>query len=52
MDIKQVLDFKFPTYEVQLDQKEMMLYGLSIGFNKDPLNVENMKFTYEGADDF
>ena len=52
MDVEKVLNYKFPTYELQLDQKDLMLYGLSIGFNKDPLNVDHMKFTYEGADDF
>lgn len=52
MDVPKVLAHKFPTYELKLDNKEMMLYGISIGFNKDPLNKDHFKFTYEGDDDF
>mmetsp|Transcript_10839 Transcript_10839/g.12195 ORF Transcript_10839/g.12195 Transcript_10839/m.12195 type:complete len:107 (+) Transcript_10839:2-322(+) len=28
------------------------LYALSIGFNRDPLNEDHFKFTYELEDDF
>ena len=50
--MKQVLSHKYPCYDVALSNKELMLYALSLGFNKDPLNREHFKFTYENDENF
>jgi acyl dehydratase len=39
-------------YEVKVDKRELILYALGIGFQKDPLNKEHYNFSYENADDF
>ena len=39
-------------YEVLIDNREMILYALGIGFQKDPMNAEDYNFTYENAADF
>ena len=52
VDIKKVLAFEAPAYEVEFSAKDAMLYALGIGFQQDPLNKEHYKFTYENEEGF
>ncbi len=51
-DIKKALAYTTSPYEVTLSKMDTILYALGIGFSKDPLNKEHLKFTYENADHF
>lgn len=52
IDLEQVLNHKYPTYEVSVTNNEMILYSLGIGFSQDPLNQDHYKFTYEADENF
>jgi hypothetical protein len=39
-------------YEVKVDSREIILYALGIGFQKDPLNAEHYNFSYENSEEF
>lgn len=52
VDIPKALQHKYPSYDVNLTNNEMILYALGIGFSKDPLNREHFKFTYENDENF
>jgi len=51
-DIKKAIGNKFEPYEMQVTSKDVILYALGIGFQKDPMNKEHYDFTYENAEDF
>ena len=39
-------------YEVTVSNNDCILYNLGIGFQKDPMNKDHYKFTYENAEGF
>jgi len=39
-------------YEVFVDNREVILYSLGIGFQRDPMNAADYDFTYENAENF
>src|SRR4051812_48930253 len=49
---EKVIGFKSKKWDWVIDQKETIIYALSIGFSEDPLNKKHFKFTYELSDDF
>ena len=51
-DIKKAIGHKMAPYEVYVDNRELILYALGIGFQKDPMNKAHYNFTYENAADF
>lgn len=51
-DIKKAIGHKFEEYEVKVDNREMILYALGIGFQKDPLNAAHYNFCYENGEEF
>ena len=42
-----ILDQRTAARTFSFDQKDVMLYALGIGFAADPMNTEELKFTYE-----
>eukprot|EP00347_Sterkiella_histriomuscorum_P018749 403344326 len=42
----------YEEYQVDLNQRDMILYSLSIGFNEDPINTNQFQFTYEHDKNF
>ncbi len=51
-DLKKAIGHKFEPYELEVTNKDLILYALGIGFQRDPLNEKHFNFTYEGADEF
>eukprot|EP00356_Strombidium_inclinatum_P002526 CAMPEP_0170478774 /NCGR_PEP_ID=MMETSP0208-20121228/239_1 /TAXON_ID=197538 /ORGANISM="Strombidium inclinatum, Strain S3" /LENGTH=292 /DNA_ID=CAMNT_0010751085 /DNA_START=14 /DNA_END=892 /DNA_ORIENTATION=- len=51
-DLKKAIGHKFEPYELEITNKDMILYALGIGFQRDPLNEKHFNFTYESADEF
>jgi hypothetical protein len=51
-DVEKAIGAKMTEYEVKVDNREIILYALGIGFQKDPMNKEHYNFSYENADDF
>lgn len=51
-DLNKAIGFKTAEYEVRVDNREIILYALGIGFQKDPMNKEHYNFTYENAEEF
>jgi hypothetical protein len=51
-DIKKAIGHAIEPYEVKVEDKDLILYALGIGFQKDPLNAADFNFTYENADEF
>jgi acyl dehydratase len=49
---KLVRGFKFGPFRKSLDHREAILYALSVGCNQDPINKDELRFTYENRDDF
>lgn len=47
VDISKTIGYKFPSVIRKYSFNDLILYALSIGFNKDPLNTRDFKFTYE-----
>lgn len=39
-------------YEVKISNNDCILYNLGIGFQKDPMNFDHYKFTFENAENF
>ena len=52
VDVKKALESGKQRYEATLTEKDAILYALSIGFSKDPMDKEQFKFTYENDSDF
>ena len=52
MDPSKVIGFEGPLLTSQFSSKDAILYALSIGYSKDPLNAKELGFTYELDDDF
>ncbi len=51
-DSSKAIGHKFTPASFTLTNNEAILYALSIGFQKDPLNKAHFKFSYENAEDF
>ena len=51
-DLSKAIGHKMCNYEVVVDNREMILYALGIGFQRDPMNAADYNFTYENAEDF
>ena len=50
--LDKVVGFKIPTQTYYLDSKKALLYNVSLGYSKDPLNMDDLNYTYELAEDF
>ena len=44
IDYDKIMSLKTKNQEFSYSDRETMLYGLGIGFGKDPLNNEELKF--------
>lgn len=44
-DLDRAIGHTLAEYEIKMDSREMILYALSIGFQKDPLNQDDFIFT-------
>ena len=51
-DLSKAIGSKQAPYEVFVDNKEVILYNLGIGFQTDPMNADDMNFSYENAEEF
>lgn len=51
-DVQKAVGHKYKPYIVEVENKDLMLYALGIGFSKDPLNKDHFKFTYENDENF
>lgn len=51
-DLEKAQGSKMAPYEVKVTNNDCILYNLGIGFQKDPMNKDHYKFTYENAEDF
>ena len=51
-DLKKAIGYKTEPYEVHVKNKDIILYALGIGFQKDPMNETHFNFTYENSDNF
>src|SRR5688572_5429012 len=50
---EKVIGFKSTkNYDYKIEPTNTIIYALSIGFNENPLNKKDFKFTYELSDDF
>ena len=38
---------KFPPKKGRISKNDAIIYHISIGFGQDPMNEEDLKFTYE-----
>lgn len=47
-----VRGFKFPTEQFAYDEYKTILYALGLGVSRDPMNLKDLNFTYENAEDF
>ena len=50
--LDKVIGYKLEKEEVFISNQDSILYSLGIGFSEDPLNKEDLNFTYEMAEDF
>jgi hypothetical protein len=51
-NLSKAIGHKFKPYEVKVDNRELILYALGIGFQRDPMNSADYNFTYENAENF
>jgi len=49
---EKVIDFKLPDDSTYFSSKDAIIYALGIGYSKDPMNEEDLKYTYELNQDF
>tara|TARA_Y100001970_G_scaffold66567_2_gene84952 strand:+ start:1182 stop:2036 length:855 start_codon:yes stop_codon:yes gene_type:complete len=47
IDYEKIMSLETKNQEFSYSDRETMLYGLGIGFGRDPLNDEELKFVYE-----
>lgn len=47
IDVAKVLGYQFKPAEFKYDERDVSLYGLSIGIGDDPVDPEALKFVYE-----
>lgn len=52
LEASKVIGFKSKILEFAIESKNTIIYALAIGFNEDPMNKNEFKFTYELSDDF
>ena len=52
IDVQKVLSAESEPYEYYLSNEGAILYSLSIGFQRDAMNEDHYKWTYENAEDF
>ena len=50
--MKLALAFRPEPYEVTLTDSDAILYALSIGLSRDPMNTSHFRYTYENHQDF
>ena len=46
------VNHKSETFEIELTASKAILYALGLGVSRDPLNKDDLTFTYEKHDDF
>ena len=51
-DLKKAIGHKEPKHEIEINNKNAILYALGIGFQRNPMNKDHFNFTYEDADEF
>eukprot|EP00916_Digyalum_oweni_P008185 GHVL01013762.1.p1 GENE.GHVL01013762.1~~GHVL01013762.1.p1 ORF type:complete len:299 (-),score=47.59 GHVL01013762.1:176-1072(-) len=44
--------YQFPITKRKYDQNDIILYALSIGVSRNPLDMNDLKYTYENSEDF
>lgn len=49
---EQVRGFKFPDTKAEYSEVQTILYALGIGISRDPMNLKDLNYTYERADEF
>jgi acyl dehydratase len=47
LDYERVLNYQFPPIEQSYTTRDTMLYALGLGLSRDPLNRDELKFTFE-----
>ena len=52
IDAEKMKQYKYPSKKAQYSEIAIMLYSVSIGLGKNPLNKRHMKFVYERDDNF
>lgn len=52
IDPENVIGYEFEPTEFNYSSRDACLYALGIGFNDDPMNQQELRFTYEGAKNF
>jgi hypothetical protein len=51
-DLSKAIGHTWKSYEVPITNKDIILYSLGIGFQRDPMNKAHYNFTYENAEEF
>lgn len=46
-DLSRAIGFKYEPLHITATAQDLILYSLGIGFQSDPLNREDFKFTFE-----
>lgn len=49
---EKVIGFKVHQQVYNLDVNKALLYNVSVGYSKDPLNKKDLSFTYELSEEF
>ena len=47
LDYHTLLNYRFPDVEQRYEQKDVILYALSVGLGQDPVDVQQLQFVYE-----
>ncbi len=47
IDVDQALGYEFPPFETSYDERDLALYGLSIGASANPTDEKELSFVYE-----
>ena len=47
LDYQRLLNYRFPEVEQHYEQKDVILYALSVGLGQDPIDVQQLQFVYE-----
>ena len=51
-DLDKAIGHTWKEYEVEVTNKDAILYALGIGFQKKAMDQKHFNFTYENADEF
>ena len=52
IDPEKMKQYKYPSKKASYSEKQIMLYSVSIGLGRNPLNKKHMKFVYERDESF